>query len=82
LRTCTIITTTANAVVAPVHQRMPVILERDQAWEWVAGRDGVDLQRMLVPFNPELMTAYQVRPYVSNPAYESRVCMEPIQSLF
>lgn len=82
LRTCTIITTTANAVVAPVHQRMPVILERDQAWEWVAGRDGVDLQRMLVPLDPELMTAYPVRSYVSNPACESRVCMEPLQSLF
>ncbi len=81
IRTCTIITTEANEVVAPVHERMPVMLSKDQAWNWVAGGQGVDLHRLLSPFNPELMEAYPVGPYVSNPGYESEECREPMKSL-
>ncbi len=82
LKTCTIITTTANDLVAPVHERMPVMLTKDDAWDWVSGGPGVDLARMLSPFKAELMEAYPVGPYVSNPGYESAVCREPIKSLF
>ena len=35
LRTCTIITTSANDLVAPVHDRMPVILPRDSEEAWL-----------------------------------------------
>ena len=35
LRTCTIITTTANELVAPVHDRMPVILPRESEDAWL-----------------------------------------------
>lgn len=82
VKTCTIITTQANAVVAPVHDRMPVMLDGKNGWDWVAGGQGVDLQRLLVPFNPELMTVYPVGQHVNNPAVESKICAEPLQSLF
>jgi putative SOS response-associated peptidase YedK len=82
LRTCTIITTSANEVVAPVHERMPVMLAKDDAWSWVAGGPGVDLIRLLAPFKAELMEAYLVGPYVSNAGYESAQCKEPVRGLF
>jgi len=82
LKTCTIITTSANSVVSPVHDRMPVILDKEQAWDWVAGGPGVELQQLLIPYNPDLMTAFPVGSYVNNPAAESKVCVEPVQGLF
>ena len=42
----------ANAVVAPVHERMPVILVNAHAWDWVTGGPGVVCMHLLVPFNP------------------------------
>jgi putative SOS response-associated peptidase YedK len=51
VRTCTIVTTRANAVVAPIHDRMPVLLERDQWATWLDrdNRDTTALQSLLVP---------------------------------
>lgn len=46
--TCTIITTDANEKLAPIHHRMPVILERDSVEVWLS-------QTKLVPY--ELLTA-------------------------
>ena len=37
LQTTTLITTAANAFMAPLHHRMPVILQADSAEEWLAG---------------------------------------------
>ncbi|HKB49172.1 MAG TPA: SOS response-associated peptidase, partial [Ktedonobacterales bacterium] len=37
LRTCAIITTTPNALMAPIHARMPVILRRQDEAEWLDG---------------------------------------------
>jgi putative SOS response-associated peptidase YedK len=36
LQTYTIITTAANEVVAPLHDRMPVILHRDDEMRWLS----------------------------------------------
>src|SRR5512135_3759995 len=38
LNTCTIITTAANELVRPVHERMPVMLSGDAMWAWL-GQD-------------------------------------------
>jgi len=35
LRTCTILTTAANTAIAPLHDRMPVILARDDEPAWL-----------------------------------------------
>jgi putative SOS response-associated peptidase YedK len=58
LRTCTIITTDANALVAPVHDRMPVILPRAVEDMWL-DRDvpAADALALLVPFPAEQMSA-------------------------
>jgi len=55
--TFTIVTTDANATVAPVHNRMPVILPEDQADNWLYPHqeDVGTLRSLLVPAGPDLL---------------------------
>ena len=69
LRSCAIVTTEANALVAPIHDRMPVVLPRE-AWDAWLDPDADDveaLSRLLVPIIPEGMEAYPVPPRVNSP---------------
>jgi putative SOS response-associated peptidase YedK len=80
LKTCTIITTEANSLVTPIHDRMPVIFGNKNAWNWMMG--GVDLQKMLVPFDANLMTAYPVGTSVNSPGIDNKICIVPLNDLF
>jgi putative SOS response-associated peptidase YedK len=67
LETFSIITTDANPVVAPLHSRMPVIIERRDYARWL----GADAQAqppldLLRPFPAEQMTAWKVDKSVGN----------------
>ena len=55
VETCTILTTTANDTVAPVHGRMPVILPREAHGPWLAGDDAA-----LAPYPAGAMTGRPV----------------------
>ena len=70
LRSCTIITTTPNAVAAPIHNRMPVILcaEDEALWLDHAVTDPRDLLSLLVPYPAADMEAYPVSRRVNVPA--------------
>jgi putative SOS response-associated peptidase YedK len=68
----TIITTEANALVAPVHNRMPVILGREAEATWLApAYNPVYLQALLVPYPAERMTCRQVSALVNSPRNDS-----------
>ena len=73
VETFTILTTTANEIVAPIHHRMPVILEADTFGSWLAGAEVP-----LGPYPPEAMTAWPVSAYVNRPANDDPRCIEPI----
>lgn len=60
LRTCTIITCQANALVAPVHERMPVMLGKANYWNWLEETNASQLVNMLVPFPAEEMKKWPV----------------------
>jgi putative SOS response-associated peptidase YedK len=62
LRTCTIITTTANATMAPVHHRMPVVVGRDDWQEWLRPEPlrPARLAELLAPAPEALLHAYPV----------------------
>ena len=50
-RTCTIITGPPNELVAPLHDRMPVILPRDKYTAWLSAETSAeDRAAMLTPF--------------------------------
>jgi putative SOS response-associated peptidase YedK len=57
LYTYTIITTSANDLVSSVHERMPVILPRDQEQHWIdpSIEDQFFLQSLLDPYPADLM---------------------------
>ena len=75
LETCTILTTEANATVAPVHPRMPVILQPDAFAPWLAGESVP-----LAPYPADAMTAHPVSTLVNKPANDDERCVEPIES--
>lgn len=62
LHTCTILTTEANALMRPLHDRMPVILAPEHYSMWLDPglRDAGPLQPLLAPYPPELMAATPV----------------------
>ena len=68
VRSCTIVTGEANALLAPIHQRMPVILPEDAWAPWLgeapAGAD--ELSRLLKPYPAERMRLYPVSTRVNS----------------
>ena len=68
LLTCTVITTTANATLRPVHDRMPVVLDRADWEEWLdrAARDSGALVRLLRPAPDDLLTFHPVSTRVNS----------------
>jgi putative SOS response-associated peptidase YedK len=81
LDTCTILTTGANAAMAPIHDRMPVILETaDQAaWLDPTGDPG-RLQALLRPCPEARLRIYPVGPRVGNVRNEGPELAEPVDA--
>lgn len=69
IESCAIVTTRANAVLAPLHDRMPVIIEAGDFALWLgeetAPADG--LARLLQPLADSVLEAYPVNPAVNSP---------------
>ena len=82
LHTVTIITTAANDLVSPIHDRMPVILPRDVEAEWLDPEtDASDLTDLLLPYPGEAMHSYPVSTLVNSPANDSPDCIAPAGEL-
>ncbi len=82
IRSCTILTTTPNERVAPVHDRMPVILPTAHwdAWLDPEHDDTAALQDLLVPFPAERMAARRVSTHVNNARHEGPACQAPFEA--
>ena len=79
LETCTLLTTEANGLLAPYHDRMPVIIKPEDYDLWLdAGvRRAELLLPLLRPYPREEMAAYEVSPLVNSPSNDSPRCVEP-----
>ena len=79
LATCTLLTTSANELLAGYHGRMPVILRPEDYDLWLdAGvRSAERLLPLLRPYPREEMTTYAVSPMVNSPSNDSPRCVEP-----
>ena len=78
IRTCTILTTGANAVVGEIHERMPVIVASDAYDVWLdpsSERD--ELTGLLAPYPEDEMEAYPVSRFVNSPSNNDPRCVEP-----
>lgn len=72
LQTCTVITTNANAKMAAVHDRMPVIVARDDYAAWLAGKEG-----LLVPCPDSGIAIRRVSRAVNNARNDFPELIEP-----
>jgi putative SOS response-associated peptidase YedK len=81
LESCTIATTSASAVVAPVHERMPVILPRETFGAWLNPASTVEeLQALLAPYPGDDLQATPVGQTVNSAKNEVPACLEPAEN--
>ncbi len=80
VRSCTILTTHANALVEKIHERMPVILPPEEYALWLTPGDlpAEKLQPLLAPYPAERMRVTAVSMLVNNPANDSPACVKPL----
>ncbi len=79
LRSFTIITTEANADVAALHDRMPVVLAPDARDRWLdPDAPRAELQDLLAPGAPGKLTHHPVSKAVSNVRADGRALIEPL----
>ena len=75
--TFTIITTAANRLMAPLHERMPVILPTRAAERaWLATGDAA----LLRPLPDEWLRAYPISTLVNSPANDTPQVLEPLEA--
>jgi putative SOS response-associated peptidase YedK len=82
LRTCSIITTAANELLAPIHDRMPLVLNPQDFDRWL-DRDLTDvesLRDLLVPGDPRSLVRYEVSPEVNSVRNNHGDLVRPLNS--
>ena len=80
VRSCTIITTEANDLLLPIHNRMPVILPKELESFWLDDevQDPLALGDILSPYPAQAMQAYEVSSLVNRPSNEGPEVAIPI----
>jgi putative SOS response-associated peptidase YedK len=80
LATYTLITTVANELVSGLHDRMPVILRREDEERWVARPPPApgELAELLGPYSSEGMEVYPVSPRVNSPSADDPYLIAPL----
>jgi putative SOS response-associated peptidase YedK len=83
LMTYTIITCNANPLLAEVHDRMPVILTRENEERWLSydPPSVQDLARILVPYPASAMARVAVSDLVNSPAVDDERVIRPLFGL-
>lgn len=78
ITSCTIIVTAANALVAPIHDRMPVILSPDDYATWLSPQtSSADARALLQPYAGN-MVAYPVSREVGSPGNDDPRLIQPL----
>lgn len=79
VKSATIITTGPNSLMAPIHNRMPVILPPSAYAQWLdpGARTPETLQTLLASYPAEEMNAHPVSTLVNSPANERAECIIP-----
>jgi putative SOS response-associated peptidase YedK len=78
LDTCTIVTTAANALLAPIHDRMPVIVAREHYSRWLdPANDAV--ADLIVPYPAAEMAYYPVSSRVNNVRHDDASVLDRVE---
>ena len=81
IKSCSILTTTQNAVTSAVHDRMPVILDRADYDLWLdPGMKNVDaLSEMLKPYDARMMRCYPVSTRLNQVQNDDAEAAKPVE---
>ncbi len=78
LRSCTILTTAANSAIAPLHDRMPIILAPEHEAAWLhAATPRPELEEILAGLPPSQTTLRPVSAAVNDARYDGPECLAP-----
>ena len=79
VRSCAIVTIEANALMAPIHDRMPVVLEREDWAAWLdPATDMAVVDRLMAPAADGILEAHPVSSLVNNVANDGPQLVEPL----
>jgi putative SOS response-associated peptidase YedK len=78
--TTTIITTNANDLLKPIHNRMPAIIPREKETVWIdpSVQDKETLLTLINPYPSEDMEFTKVSQMVNSPGNDSPECIKPV----
>lgn len=81
IKTCSILTTTPNALTSAIHDRMPVILDSASYDLWLdPGLNNVaELSHLLVPFNANSMRSYPLSTRVNSVVNDDENCCRLVE---
>jgi putative SOS response-associated peptidase YedK len=81
IKTCSILTTVPNAVTSAIHDRMPVILDRDSYDLWLdPGMTNVQVVgELLKPYDPSHMQCYAVSSRVNHVGNDDEECSRRVE---
>ncbi|MBK6427157.1 MAG: SOS response-associated peptidase [Blastocatellia bacterium] len=78
--TCTVLTTEPNALMGPIHNRMPVILDPKDEAAWLDPETSPSVRlELLRPCAPDEMEAFPVSRRVNSPAVDESALIEPVR---
>ncbi|MCO7175509.1 SOS response-associated peptidase [Sporolactobacillus kofuensis] len=79
IHSCTIITTEANTIMQPIHDRMPIILRKENEAQWLdPTTDSQTLMNIMQPYNSNQMQAYEVSQDVNSPRHNAPYLIEKL----
>ena len=81
VETCSILTTSSNAVTSAVHDRMPVILDPDSYDIWLdpGMRDVTTASELLKPYDAQFMRSYPISTRINHVANDDEECSAPVE---
>jgi putative SOS response-associated peptidase YedK len=84
IQSCTVITTEANELSRPIHDRMPVILSPRNYRDWIdsSGEEVHPIQELLRPCDSGEMRVDPVSTFVNSPRNDSPKCVQVLSELF
>jgi putative SOS response-associated peptidase YedK len=80
IRTCSILTTEANDFMQSIHNRMPVILPKEDYALWLSPNEepAPVLQALMKPYEGNDLTAYAVSKMVNKPSVDAPELIQPV----
>lgn len=82
VRSCALLTSSANELMRPLHDRMPVILSPNAYDVWLDRRNDnpEKLSYLFDPLPDNELIAYPVNPVVNSARHDANDCIEPVAS--